>query len=286
MINSFKTELWKATHNGLFYLAILLAFLICVADVSQNASSVVTLTQLTDEMIADGYLLSTDPAGYSLFVKWIPVNGWSFGSQLFALIWPILSAMPFGWSLAQERRIGAYNLIVTKTKLRTYYSSKYIATFISGGLVIYFLVMGDLFLNSLFCPDVLPRVEVLASGIHNGCFLSALYYTHPWWFALIWGCVSFLWGGTVACLCLTAGSLIKHKTMIILFPIFLLWTFNIISMFIMHIVDFPQEISPLYLILADPGRLNPGWIIFSEISVLLLLSYCIGYWQVKKHELV
>ncbi len=284
-MNNIKTELWKATHSRMFILAIAAGCLISLLDVLQTALVTRRILESTQTLLSMNLPISSNPAGSSLFLKWISVNGVNWGSRTFSLIWPILAAMPYGFSLCQDRRSGYDNQTITRCGEKPFFRGKYIACFVTGGLAVSLPVILNLLLDALICPAWTPEVQMLGSSIGNGYFLAKLFYTKPWIFCAVWCVLDFLWGGAVACLCLTLGGVLRHSFMVVLFPFVVLFAAESVISALGSFFQYSVELSPLVLVLAAPGRPNPWWVILGEILVLLAVSAGAGYWQVKKHEL-
>jgi len=284
-MNRFKTELWKATHNRMFCLSLLIGCLICVMDTAQTAVITHRLLVLTQKSLEMDLPVSTNPSGNSVFLKWIALGTPNFGSRVFHMIWPILAAMPCGSSLCMDLQSGYQNQSVTRCGRRAYFRGKFLACFISGGLAVGIPVLLNLLLGALVCPAWTPEVEMLQSSIGNGYFLAKLFYTKPWVFSAVWCAVDFMWGGAAACLCLALGGKLRHSFLVILFPFGVFFAVTAVTAALDKFFRYSVELSPLYLVSADPGRPNPWWVIFPEILALLAIGAGIGYWQVKKHEL-
>ncbi len=276
-----KTELWKVFHNKMMVLALVLGTLLALADVAENAGVVARLTEGTLRAVAEGYG-SGGHEGFSLFVQWMAINGVNFGSRNFYLIWPVLAALPFGWSYCQERRSGIYNQIVSRSGKRTYYLAKYLAVFVSGGAAIAIPVTANLLINALVCPYSLPELGI--TPIANGTFLSALYYTHPWIYGFIWCGMEFLWGGAAACFCFIFGSMFRYQVLVILGPFACFLALTAAYPTLVRATGIALSFAPLEM--AEAATLNPKpeWLVFSEFGILLLSSFLIGYWQVTKRE--
>lgn len=284
-MNHVKAELWKATHNRMFFLAIAAGCLISLLDVLQTALVTRRILESTQTLLSMNLPISSNPAGDSLFVKWIAVNGVNWGSRTFVLIWPILAAMPYGFSLCQDWRSGYDNQAVIRCGKRAYFRGKYAACFVSGGLAVALPVILNLLLGALICPAWTPEVQMRQSSIGNGYFLAKLFYTKPWIFCAAWCILDFLWGGAAACLCLTLGGVLRHSFMAVLFPFVIFFIAESVITALGSYFQYSVELSPLMLVLASPGRPNPWWVIWGEILALSAVSAGVGYWQVKKHEL-
>ena len=82
MKNSFKTELWKALHNPMFYVALAIGCLIVMINVVEN---IPVVEEISANILEEDHVGSRSPWGFSLFFLWMPVNGMSYGKTLFFL---------------------------------------------------------------------------------------------------------------------------------------------------------------------------------------------------------
>lgn len=216
MGNCIRTEMWKAFHNKMMRSALLIGFILVIADLVQTA---ITVSDL-------GASYAHSPGGYdgcSLFVNWIGVNGVTVGAVVFYAVWPFLAAMPYGWSLYEDNRSHMTNNILTRVPYSQYLTAKMAAVFVSGGIAIALPVTADLFASAMICPACIPRVTLPITGFCSGtAFLAKLYYTHPWLHAIIWCVIEFFWGGVAASLCIIVGHKVKHRFFVIATPLLLL----------------------------------------------------------------
>lgn len=285
MRTSLRTELYKALHNRMFFSALGIGIIISLINVVQCSGTVQEYTNWLLRVISEGRSMSTSYIGFSLFINWMGTNLISFSRSLFFFIWPVLAAMPYGWSYSSERRSGYYNQIASRSSRKRYFCSKYIAVFVSGGLAVAVPLLFDLLANALVSPDAVPDVTLMIQPISNGCFLSGLYYTHPWVFALIWCFVDFLWGGVAACTCFLAGAKIRLQVIVMLVPFMIFVLLDGLNTTVRRFMLLYQTFSPLQLAQPITMSANPGWVVFSVMGVLFLLTVTVGYWQVVKHEL-
>ena len=215
MGNCIRTEMWKAFHNKMMRSALLIGFILVIADLVQTA---ITVSDL-------GASYAHSPGGYdgcSLFVNWIGVNGVTVGAVVFYAVWPFLAAMPYGWSLYEDNRSHMTNNILTRVPYSQYLTAKMAAVFVSGGIAIALPVTADLFASAMICPACIPRVTLPITGFCSGtAFLAKLYYTHPWLHAIIWCVIEFFWGGVAASLCIIVGHKVKHRFFVIATPLLL-----------------------------------------------------------------
>lgn len=282
-----KAELWKALHNRLFYLAVLAGVAISTANIIRNAGNISQFDEYMQSLIDNKvFNISYSPLGYSLFVQWLPIARTSLCHSIISFIWPILAAMPFGWSYCSERRSGVYNQFVINSNRRVYFLCKYLATFISGGLAIMVPVAFDLLINALICPYVIPSAIIPINIISDGWFLSEMYFSRPWVYGLLWCGVEFVLGGTTACCCFLVGAKPRLRIMTILTPFIILIIWDAVYLVISGAFSLYVELSPLAMFAAATPRPNPEWAVGSVLFVLWVCSFCIGYWQVVKHEIL
>lgn len=281
-----KSEIWKSIHNGYFNGAIIVGLFIVAINLLESAIRTSQLTELLLDYLNKGLPVSTSYEGVSLFISWIAVHPTGLGSNVFFFIWPILAAMPYGWSYMQDRHSGLYNQMVTKTKISYYYLSKYVATFLSGGIAIAFPLCLDLILAALICPYCIPDVTMSLMPITNVTFLSELYYSKPWLYAAIWCILDFFGGGVTSCLCLCVGVHMKSSIAIIISPFIAFLLLDFILSLMSSVLETKQIFSIMQLPRAASTVYNPYWGVPVILSVLFLLSFTLGYWQVRNHELV
>lgn len=283
MSKSIKTEFWKALHNPMFYLSIAIGIMISLSNVIRSADRI----QYFDEImrsLSPNSTTSRSPIGFSLFIQWLPIARTALSHHVFYFIWPILAAMPFGWSYFQERRNGVYNQLVVRSGRKVYFISKYTALFVSGGLAVSIPVLFDLLSTAMVCPYVRPNPMIPINIIRDGYFLSELYYTHPWSYAVILCIIDFILGGITATLCLGIGTKIRLQIIVILIPFISYLFLDAVWSLISDLFAWNIEFSPLALAAAATEMPNPEWAIFSVICVLITISIGMGYWQVVMHE--
>ena len=282
MRGGLKTELWKALHNPMFYAALAIGCGITLINVVENLA---VAEELRASVLAEDHTGgSRSPWGFSLFFLWMPVNGMSYGKTLFYLVWPVLAAMPFGWSYLQERRGGLYNQLIIRTGRSTFYLAKYTAVFVSGGLAVAVPVLFNLLVNAMFCPYELPHILNMLQ-IGDGYALSELYFTAPWVYALLWCGIDFLLGGAAAGLCFVVGTWLRLQVMTILTPFALLLVLDAAIAAIRDRYGWNLELSPLQLAASVPGHPNPEWAVMAAFLLLAAVGFGLGYWQVVRHEL-
>lgn len=285
MKHCIRTELRKACQNRMLYAALGIGIVISLINVLETATVV---HQLTEKTIS--YIENTGQwagfAGCSLFIKWIAVNGTSFGYRAFYFVWPIMAAMPYGWSYYEERKNGVYNQIVSRCGKNAYFTAKFIAVFVSGSLATATPVLLNLLVNATICPAITPMVQSSLVAIFDGNAFSELYYSHPWVHSILWCLIDGCWGGVAACLCFLLGAKPRFQILVTLFPFVLLVMVEWLCDSIVKMVGLTVTFSPMSLAAAAGPYANPEWAVFGVMLTLFVLSVLIGRKQVVGIELV
>ena len=286
MKNSIKIEIERLLHSSFLYISLSIGICCSLINCINNARIVARFTATIAESLANGLCISTSFEGFSLFVRWMAVNPASFGNNLFYFIWPILAALPFGWSYSADRRTGYYDQIVLRNSRQTYFISKYIAVFAGGGISIAFPVLLDLLVNAMICPTCVPDVTYSILPISNMSFMSQLIYTSPWIYALVWCVLDFLFGGAAACLCFVSGARFRFSVIVMLTP-FLGFTLVDSFLTILCSISHTKKLfSPFQVAQAASLTINPGWVVLPTLCVMLVVSLVLGYMEMVKRELV
>lgn len=270
MYNCIKSELWKVSHSRWLLYTFILGFFIQVMNLMYNLTYV-------------PYVLENSVVGanvgqaVSLFLRWISIDGWTLGYNMLLILFPLLAALPFGWSFFTEVHSNYQNQILIRKNKWQYYCTKYIATFISGGTVVCVTLLSNLLLNALICPAVSVNSYVQTTEISPSEMLSKLYYSNPWLHSFIWIGIDFLWGGVLAALCILAAQIVKKRIFVVLMPFALLllmdyllpasWSpaqYLLISSFTDH------QLSTLLIMLGGFAIVGfvGGWLLYSKRETL------------------
>ena len=286
MRKSIRSELYKALHNKMLLVSIVVGTLFCAMDVMDNVEKIHYFNESIQWAMDSGLRIGTGHEGYSLFYFWMGLYRGTRGANLYCTIWPILAAMAYGWSYSTERRAGVTAQIVTRTGKRAYFVSKYIAVFVSGGLAVAVPLLLNLLGNALVCPyaDISPVFGLMS----DRDFLSELFYYNHWLYGICWCGVVFLQGGVAACLCFLAGHLLRYMVMVILVPfaLYLAWDAVVVTFQTTLFKDVDLPLSVYKTIGALPGFPMPEWYLFTVLGLLAVVSFAVGYWWVVKRDVV
>ncbi len=203
---------------------------------------------------------------YTSINMWIG-NSKSIYSKMFFYIIPALCPFTYSWSYCVDFKKNHFN---SETSVK-YYISKFIAVFISSGIVIAI----PLFINfvgiSLFIPTFKPdSVYDIYYGMFSNKFLSYLFYNTPPVYIFIVILLNFVFGGLFGCLGLSISTIIKSKIIAVTSPSFIL----ILIAFIKDtfLSNSMIDIFPISFIYPCISHSVKWLIVITEISIFLLFS--------------
>lgn len=209
MKNLLRTELCKAFRNGYFLASLALGILFVALsawyEISLYHSDIGFLQQVrtVEEM---GYVKYPLVPMSILYNSWIGGECVSVGYTLFFTLLPLLAVLPYGRSFSQEQKNGYLKVIIPRCGRTRYFASKWVATFLSGGVAVVLPLLVSLGICALVFPAVKPNV------IYNQYFAfghesmgSALFHTHPLVYTLLYLGIDFVFSGLFACLSLTTA---------------------------------------------------------------------------------
>jgi hypothetical protein len=266
-----RTLLWSA----------LIGAAISFINVVENCSLRQWYTDAQAEFYSPGY------ATLSILHNWINGAQETTGETIFFMVFPLLAAMPFAWSLHSERNIGYTNQLLTRQAKGTYLTAKYIAVFLSGGIAVGAAMVFNLMANMWVLP-VCNTLHALV-GYGDMVFLSKILFSKPWLYLLLCLVTSFFWAGILACLGLTASLFLRRRVAAVLFPfaLFLGGSFLLEG----HPISFLGipgyvEIGPMQLLHAMTFNSNPAWYVWSVQLVLLALVTGVYYLRGMHDEML
>lgn len=194
---------------------------------------------------------------YSTYILWIGQENRTIFSFAYFLLIPLLAALPFGTSFFKEAKSGYIRCICTRTSKKNYCYSKYIATFISGGLAVIIPLLVNFVLTAFIFPLNNPEVVDSVLHIRANHLFSHLCYTSPGIYIVIRLVFIFIFSGLLATYTIYA-SYFSHYGFIVLCTPFILYLF-LISLF--NLLDLTSW-YPNFI-------LNPGFGIESMLPLLL-----------------
>ena len=156
--------------------------------------------------------------------------------------------LAYGWSYSSDVRSGYIKSIITRTSKLKYHTSKYFATFISGGLVVLIPVLVNILTLACFMPFRMPNISESAYYAELPAFAFAnLFYKAPALYMVIILIFHFILGGLFATFAMAVSMFTTNKYIVTLFPFVFSFLYSYAcSMFLNRL--FWGEMDPLYQI--------------------------------------
>lgn len=225
----------------------------------------------------------------TLFNHWIGGEAISIGSASLFFIFPLLIAIPYGWSYCAEQRNGYIRIMVLRSGRLQYYVSKYIAVFLSGGLAMVIPLAFNFLLTAMFVPAILPDPSYVTGGLLVGTSLmSFFFYSSPFLYIFLYLLLDFAFCGLIACISYALATFIKSRVAVVLLPFFILLAFKYISeslIYTSHTGKY-KELSPMYFLRPAGMRLEASWlIIIVEAAVIFLFTILMTVVRGRRHEI-
>lgn len=220
--------------------------------------------------IWDSYLKIYDYFFYysesNLLSNWMVIYGFNLPSSIFWNIFPLLATFGFSWSYIQEKNNGYKAQCIIGEGKRKYFTTKFLVTFISGGLVVVIPILLNLSLMALVIPyEKIESIHIIETGITQYNLWGYLFYDHPIIYIFMMIGFTFLYSGTIACLSLFVSSFIHQKNIIMIIPYLLLLGIYYISSYFEKVGNHILELSPF------------GWICATTVSGEAVEIIVIGF---------
>lgn len=286
MKNMLKIELNKAIKNKFFIFAVMLGLAVTFLSFLYNTESY--LSGLADRAFYEeefnvkyNHFIGIT----TLYNSWVGGEAYTLGSTIYFFIFPILIAIPYGWSYCSELKSGYIKNAATRCGKMKYFMSKYISSFIVGGLTMIIPLLTNFLLTAAFIPAYQPQVNYMQYyGVFSNTFLSEMFYIHPNLYILIYILLNFIFCGLIACLSCTIANILKNRVIAVLFPF-------VVTLIIHYIADvfknyYQLEISFLYFLRPCPVSCSTNiYVILIELVILIILTFIPMLIRGKRYEI-
>lgn len=286
MCSVLKLELKKAFKNKFFWISVVLGCLITLLSfehmVNMYYEGMSAISGNSTDIIYDPHIgINT------VFNCWIGGEPFSLGSSIYFFVFPLLIALPYGWSYSEERKCGYRRMMITKTGKKKYYCAKYVAVFLSGGVAMVLPLIFNFWMTLLVVPAILPDVTMnMFYGVFGGSFLAELYYTVPFLYVAIYLFIDFVYCGFLVCICMAVSGIVRQKWGVVLIPFLLLLFVHVITDYIYSDPSVAyKELSPLYFLRGVEVRYSFSGSIVLLFAIGLLVISLIGIIKEYRNEI-
>lgn len=281
-----KLELKKAFKNKFFWISVVLGCLITLLSfehmVNMYYEGMSAISGNSTDIIYDPHIgINT------VFNCWIGGEPFSLGSSIYFFVFPLLIALPYGWSYSEERKCGYRRMMIAKTGKKKYYCAKYVAVFLSGGVAMVLPLIFNFWMTLLVVPAILPDVTMnMFYGVFGGSFLAELYYTVPFLYVAIYLFIDFVYCGFLVCVCMAVSGIVRQKWGVVLIPFLLLLFVHVITDYIYSDPSVAyKELSPLYFLRGVEVRYSFSGSIILLFAIGLLVISLIGVIKEYRNEI-
>ncbi len=270
-----KVELRKSLTSTTFKIAVLLGLFLSVAAAIDAISKEFYVWEIWDKywINPDGSM-NKDPLipVSTLYKAWLGGNRSPFSLGFYYLL-PLLSTLPFSWSLASEKVSGYRKQIIVRCGRMKYYFAKGLSAFASGSLAVLIPLIINYIIVACFVPARLPDPHYcIYYGVDMQSFCSMLFYTRPLLYDIMIILIDSVFAGLWAVFCLSLGFFVKRSATVIIVPYIALLVYAFIVRLFGNTLHL--ELSPFNFLQGyQAGGDVKGFVLFATLG-LLALAFC------------
>lgn len=259
-------ECKKAFRNKYFYISLAVGMVFALMAFLYDVGKYEVFQENVSQMSGNPMM----PAR-GLYNLWIGGESHSLGYTLFYTLLPLLASIPFGWSYCKEKNNGYLKCVVTRCRKRTYYLAKYIAVFLSGGMVILLPLLMNFLLTACFVPASKPSIiYYMYYAVQHGTMWSDIFYKHPTVYVVLYLFLDFIFGGLFATLSYAFSIFVKNWLAVTILPFLCILGLHYSRVLLAYKVY--KEISPINFLHATCIENNvDGGIVIVEGLIFLLV---------------
>lgn len=260
-----KLEMGKAIKNKWFFVALFIGGALATISAVNNIVQYLEFGEVTLEYAHLKYLGITSSSAYKF---WIVNDFLQPTTDLFFILLPLLAVIPYGWSYASEKKSGYFQQMLSRVSRLKYFSSKALATFLSGAFVVAIPVV----LNFIMCASMIPLFtpdvsEVIWFGIFPDALWSSVFYNHPFVYTLLFTGLIFVFAGLWAAATSFFALLINNRLALMVIPYLLLFFLKYLNEGVLIGIT-RVALSPLSYLRAVSLFSSSGYLILAQLLVL------------------
>lgn len=286
MKNLLQLELKKSTKNINFITCVIVGSVLCIASAVMQIQSYEQKMDVIN-FIQKSYIINNELEAKTLYNSWIGMDGFSLYNSLFYMFMPLICTLPFAWSYNKERNLCYERNMVIRCGRFRYYAAKYLATFISGGLVILLPILLNVLLVAMKIPAYHSTVDYdLYIGVEYPMLWSRVFYDNPLLYLVLYVTLIFLFCGLLAVLGMTVSYFTRNKVAVLIVPFCACIALGAMEGLFAYNKDGVTLSPSNFLHASMSGGYNSAWwVILLEGGILAaftIISTCI---RGKKHEI-
>jgi hypothetical protein len=263
-----KMEMYRAFQNKKFYLAMFAGIIIASMAFFLDSFKLALQVMEIQKGSAQGLMyMDKITAGINLFSAWMGLRGSVYQSVYFYVL-PLLCVLPFGTSYCSDIKTGYVNNIVIRGEKKSYYAAKFVAVFVSGGVIAAF----PLLLNLLLCMGFFPASEVVAGTRMFGVFargiFSDIFYHNPFLYVFLYIMFDFCFFGLLNCVTLFISCLDNNKFIVAVAPFILYFSMHTFCIWLLGVSAWSPERYTCFTYFTDSAK----WMVATQMLFILCMT--------------
>ena len=219
MRKAIRLELYRAFHNPGFWLALAAGCIIIMVhffhQVLPKASVIFSGWNMDYPM--------------TIFNSILPLDYVSFYGNIYYYAVPLLSVLPFGVSYYQDVQNGYRKNVCIRMNKKMYLAGKYLAVFLSAGVICVAPLVLNLVLTSAVIPAMVPQRGTNLFAITEFSFMTELFYARPFLYLFFYLILDFVMTGMLACVALGVSTFAKNHYVVLFSPFILFFLLQAVS---------------------------------------------------------
>ncbi len=276
-----RIELKKALRSKEFFIAVIVVLVIFVAQ----AFWIKKYLEVAFINDVDKYSYMTPDV--SFMQAWIGQDVFSaYAYMLYSILFPLLAALPYASNHLREHRLGYDKQIISRVGIKKYIGTKYVASFIVGGMVITIPSLLSLMWSMSWLPLIPLDLSIMQTGVTSQSLWAEVFVKYPLVYALLYIMLDFIIGGVLACSALALSYIVQSRFQLIILPM-------MINLLLVEILNYvPGTIGHLCKLVPycyiSPFSLVPvtALEIFISLSIMVVITYVLYFARGKKRDVL
>ena len=276
-----RIELIKALKSKEFFFSVILVLVIFVAQALWVKEYIVT------GFIVDNGKYAHITPDVSFMQAWIGQDVFSaYAYMFYSVLFPLIAALPYASNHFREHQIGYDKQIVCRVGKKKYISTKYITSFVVGGMVITIPSLISLLWSMSWLPLIPLNLTLMQTGVTSESLWAELFVEYPLLYAILYILLDFVIGGVLACSALSLTHIVKSRFQLLIMPmminLLLVEIFNYIPGPIGHLCRLVPYcyISPFSLVPVTEVE------IIISLSIISMITYILYFMKGKNGDVL
>ncbi len=279
-----KMELGKGFKSNWMILSVLIGCALAVVSAIGNIEECQRYLTLFTPNAHEKYI---GPSIYSCYADWMSVDGYQTPTWLFYRLAPLLSCLPYAWTIGKELATHYFDQLSIRAKRKDILAAKCVAAFLSGAVVALVPQLLNFLLLACFEPAITPNiVDAMYIGIFEENLFSDVFYTSPLLYVFVYSFMSAGLCGLWSVFVLGISGVVASKVVAIVAPYIGLLILQFLNENIF--VSLMGGVRGIQLSLFENLRamtgmyIQNGWVILAEAVLMFALGVLLTASHIKR----